>query len=738
MIRGGEYMAADRADYGTALKVWSRTAQEGDPEAQYYVGTIYEKGPDGKPNYELALSWYRKAADKGYSRAAISLGRLYEQGLGIPKDPAEAFKWYAKASGLTESNLSMLMNQEAVGRVRVLEQRLAEKEQEIERLRNALASVQGELEKLRGQLKERSRSADDERLKLQHLEREYQALQARLNKAPEKGSEPAMLKQRAEALKSEIGQGQRQLVDRNEEVSRLQSRIATLEKAATRIQTLEQTVASRESEVQDLRAQLLASNQGITRLDEKVQERLRQMAEDRQKLQGAEQQYQRVKAELEQARSRPDQTAAIARHEEALRRLGQEVQQGQQRLEERDKEIARLQQKLVTLESEADTRSRQLEASAPVDLGFQGPTIEIIDPPLARPRGLQVVKKEVMRVPASAASRKTITGRVLAPAGLRSLKVNGEKVPVDENGIFTAPLPADQPGEEGIPVQILATDIQNKLGTLQFIIKSHGAAPVSPPSQLQDLAAFGKYYALVIGNDHYRRWPPLMNAISDAAAVAKVLQERYGYQVIFLKDANRQQLLKALNEYRKILTEQDNLLVYYAGHGHLETGIDRGYWIPVDADVDDNSNWIPLTTVTDLLQLITAKHVLVVADSCFSGKLTRSALAQLRPGLSEDARLEVLKTLARKRVRTAMTSGGVSPVLDAGGEGHSVFAQAFLGVLEDNTIILEAERFFWAVRTRVLATTKRLNVEQIPTYDPIHMAGHESLGDFIFIPARTM
>jgi hypothetical protein len=114
--------------------------------------------------------------------------------------------------------------------------------------------------------------------------------------------------------------------------------------------------------------------------------------------------------------------------------------------------------------------------------------------------------------------------------------------------------------------------------------------------------------------------------------------------------------------------------------------------------------------------------------------LTRTSLAQLKPGLSEDARIDLLKTLSQKRVRTAMTSGGVKPVLDAGGIGHSVFAEAFLGVLEDNVSVLEAERLFWAVRTRVVSLSQKLNAEQIPTYDPIHMAGHESLGDFIFVP----
>jgi len=303
--------------------------------------------------------------------------------------------------------------------------------------------------------------------------------------------------------------------------------------------------------------------------------------------------------------------------------------------------------------------------------------------------------------------------------------------------VFTATLQALRSGSDEMAVQILAVDMQNKRTALKFMLKARGAMQAGPQAPKQDISGFGRYHALVIGNDHYKHWPQLMNAISDATAIAKVLKEQYGFQVTLMKDASRAQIMKALNQYRKVLTEKDNLLIYYAGHGHLEQGIDRGYWIPVDAEINDNSEWVLLPSVTDMLQLISAKHVMVVADSCFGGKLTRSSLAQLKPGLTDEARLDLLKTLAQKRVRTAMTSGGVKPVLDAGGSGHSIFADAFLGVLEENTTVLEAERLFWAVRTRVVSTSQKLNAEQIPTYDPIHMAGHESLGDFIFVPQSS-
>lgn len=83
-IRGGEYVAYGRANYATALKVWLPLAEGGDPQAQTYVGEIYEKGLGTSPDYAQAATWYRKAADQGYTRAQINLGYLYEKGLGFP------------------------------------------------------------------------------------------------------------------------------------------------------------------------------------------------------------------------------------------------------------------------------------------------------------------------------------------------------------------------------------------------------------------------------------------------------------------------------------------------------------------------------------------------------------------------------------------------------------------------------------------------------------------------------
>lgn len=494
VIRGGEYIAQDRANYQTSLNVWLGPAEGGDTQAQYFVGTLYEKSSAGNPDFKNAATWYRRAAEQGYSRAAIQLGRLYEKGLGVEKNSTEAFNWYRRASGLESSDISTLL-------------------------------------------------PDSE--------------------------------------------------------------------AATESQTSHPT-------------------------------------------------------------------------------------------------------------------------NAPTTSTQEAPIIELLDPLLRKTRGVRI---ELGRFPiiSEVGVQRKIRGRVISSIGLESLNLNSASITIDDNGLFRAQLPQIKNGKDKISVDIVAMDVNNQETTMKLVVVPPHILETPPPAS-NSFKGFGTYHALVIGNDHYQHWPSLENAISDAVAVADILRSRYGFHVRLLKDATRTKILKTLNHYRQSMTPNDNLLIYYAGHGFLEYQIDRGYWIPVDGENKDNSNWIVLQSITDLLQLIPAKHVLIVADSCYSGKLTRTSLGKLRPDLDQDTRLEMLQTFAHARVRTALTSGGVAPVLDIGKGGHSVFANAFLGVLRENEDILETERLFWAVKARVIDAAKALQTDQVPTYSPIEFAGHEALGDFVFTP----
>ena len=129
-------------------------------------------------------------------------------------------------------------------------------------------------------------------------------------------------------------------------------------------------------------------------------------------------------------------------------------------------------------------------------------------------------------------------------------------------------------------------------------------------------AQAGGYYALVIGNNAYQYIQRLKTAEADAKEIDRVLRTQYGFQTRLLLNATRQQIISAINSYRRELSADANLLIYYAGHGVNDSEIDKAYWLPVDALLDDNSNWISADDITSNIKGVPAKHVLIVSDSC--------------------------------------------------------------------------------------------------------------------------
>jgi TPR repeat protein len=246
---------------------------------------------------------------------------------------------------------------------------------------------------------------------------------------------------------------------------------------------------------------------------------------------------------------------------------------------------------------------------------------------------------------------------------------------------------------------------------------------------------FGRYYALIIGNQDYQVLEHLQTPRNDAERAGQLLKEKYGFTVQVVEDANDVAMLRALNDLNKVLQPNDNLLIYYAGHGtRLKTGgTDAGYWLPVNAErPPDDTFWVPNEQITAHLARLPARRVLVVADSCYAGLLSSDPGVNMF-GTENQFSLDYVKYKLPKRTRLLLASGGDQPVLDTGGQGDSVFARAFLDVLGANTGILSTPSLFAQVQARVKTGAARNNFTQVPEFKAIKSAGHE-LGDFFFIP----
>jgi hypothetical protein len=606
-IRGGEYVAFDRANYATALKVWLPLAEQGDQAAQTYVGEIFEKGLGVQPDHATAATWYRRAAERGYSRAALNLGNLYERGLGVPRDPAQALSWYQRAAG-SKAVTFEIAPAAATAEVTQLRAEVGELRRELDAKGKELARVQGELDRARRALDGRRGEVEAEQRRVEQLRHELDDTRRRETSA---GARAA--------------------------------RVAELQRAITE---REAALATKSREADALRASV-ARLEGESRDQRERLERLR----------------------------------------------------------------------------------RQTATSG------DGPVIQILQPELRTMRDGRGVRASV------ASDRPVVVGRVTSEAELVTLTVNDRAEKLLANNVFRTEIALPRPEE---PVRIVAIDRQGRRSVVDFVLarvqqRAPAPAPDGPARvglpRTASPATFGRYHALVIGNNDYKLLRPLKTAVADAREVARVLGADYGFQVRLLVNATRYDILAALNELREKLTEKDNLLIYYAGHGELDDRNQRGHWLPVDAEPNSSANWISNVAITDVLNAMTVQQLLVVADSCYAGTLTRSSLGRLEGGLSESERMRLLSVMAHQRSRMVMTSGGVEPVLDSAGGQHSAFAQAFLDVLRANVGLLPGQELFGHLRLRVASVADRVQMRQVPEYAPIKFAGHES-GDFVFVRAN--
>lgn len=221
----------------------------------------------------------------------------------------------------------------------------------------------------------------------------------------------------------------------------------------------------------------------------------------------------------------------------------------------------------------------------------------------------------------------------------------------------------------------------------------------------------GDRYALLIGINEYKYFTPLETAVSDIEAIEKILKNNYGFQTVTIKnqEATRENIIEAINTLRRKLGENDKLLIYYAGHGHFDRMTDTSYWIPYEAKPDSDAHYIEAkSAITTNLKRISAKQILIVADSCYSGTLSRAGEVKLQSGSAN--RSAYIKNISSRISRVLIASGGNEPVADGGGGGHSVFARAFMdGLMHPKHNIFSSEELFvYDIREKVGGSAMQL------------------------------
>jgi hypothetical protein len=330
-------------------------------------------------------------------------------------------------------------------------------------------------------------------------------------------------------------------------------------------------------------------------------------------------------------------------------------------------------------------------------------------------RGIEIV----------ASAQKTLRGQAVDESGVALVYVNKREAQIDANGNFQAEILL-KPGLNNVVIE--AFDIHNNKATKKVAItrKTQAAERQGPREGIFEIS--GTYYALVIGINSYRHLESLQTAVNDAEEVGRILRDSYGFETTLLinQNATRRTIVSELNRLRQELSSEDKLLIYYAGHGYFDEHAKKAYWLPVDAEKSNDTNWIMAERITSNLKRIPAKHILVVSDSCYSGTLTRAAQVDL---FSTATRVNYINKILNKQARVLIASGGNEPVTDTGGVRHSVFAQAFLRALRevDREVFLAEELFVGYIKEPVAG-----KADQTPQYSLIRNSGHDG-GDFIFM-----
>jgi hypothetical protein len=832
--RGGEYTIGDLSSGTLSLQRWLPLAQNGKPEAQYYVARIYANGRGGVAiDYERAAEWYRRAADQDYTSALQELGYMYEQGLGVQKDPMLALNMQRKAAGLgDELDYAWKITaaeEEGARQVAALSQRLDASNVELETLRSQLQEATDSAFRSRAQLAKSESSLIDLREQLaaamqtpaatrdegqidelkQGLAAKEKELAAALERmgalTAQVGQQQAVLSARmadsqvssmelnelltgerakSKSLEARLAQADQRLMRSQEELTQLRTRYRTdVEQIVAERQDVERAMAkskdegqalltARERELERQQLRVASLEKALSDMTKQAQAKAKSTAtKDAQTV--AENERDRTSIAALQARV-DDQQRQLKQRQDELASLRARAKQDKEAVERemaeqlarRTEELEARQRRLVALTSETDmlrsevgrlNAQREREATGASDEATRArASLRVAQQKLneQRERLDQLQIEKAAETAALAKARDELQRQLATNKQASQMQIafltkdlearqkdveskDGEIARLearleDQSKTFKAMM-AQAPTASGGPLLADASVGSNPANVKMRSVDSRPNPLRASMSTLQEQSA-GSYHALVIGNSLYQLMEPLDTPANDAKAIASLLKQRYGFKVKLMLDATREQIMTALHDETLQLTPQDSLLIYYAGHGDIDESTGRAFWLGVEADRNTRAGWLEADHIRAKIKEMSAKHVLLVADSCFSGAITHPKTTTIGRGLNETR----LRVQWNRRARMVLTSGEVTPVADSAGDAsHSVFARYFIQVLRQNDNIMSGEMLSYELSGRMQAQpvqVGRQGERQTPTYSTLHDANHD-MGDFFFVPA---
>jgi hypothetical protein len=305
----------------------------------------------------------------------------------------------------------------------------------------------------------------------------------------------------------------------------------------------------------------------------------------------------------------------------------------------------------------------------------------------------------------------SIKGIVVDDSGVRSLKINGIETPIKDNGNFVLHFPLAM-GDNFVNIETV--DVNDNIAVKKFVITRKNL-----DGEEYDVAK-AKNYLFVVGVDQYEHWPKLNNAVKDATDVTSVLMTQYGFDfsnVVMLKNeqATRSNIYKSLRSLIEQITPQDNLVIYYSGHGHYDELLNEGYWVPVDGRVGHSGDFLSNSDLLKIIGTINSQHTFLVADACFSGSLF------------SDSKRGYTDNVEKFKSRWGLASGRLEVVSDGSLNSNSPFTATVIEFLKEN----QKDKFAVSELIQYVKVKVSEKANQTPLGNPLKGAGDEG-GEFVF------
>ncbi len=752
-------------NYSEAARWYQKAADQGFSEAKQELGYLYERGFGVEKDALKALNLQRDASGLGedldYAYKIADAKVLAEQLATQLRAVNGALRDSQLELRETQDRLSAARNTarhhelQFVGMLADLEEarRLASNSSspKVDQLEQELVSAKAQLEQSQTTILGLERQRDSARAALAMQLTGGQATQLELR---ELLARTERTEQDAASLGAQLGEAQQRLIHSDEEVRKLQ--IAYREQSDRLVAERAQLLEARSRSDSDATAYLVARETEIaskaariTSLESQVQGMKVQLVESQDTGVG-----DALRREVEALQARYDyDVEALRRNQDSLSKsysaskedLATLYAESRQRLSTKDDELKARKREIEMLAAESAllrARVDQLQAQQSQQAEQSGLKAAKLQAQLSTSRQ-QVISLSISldeeRAEKSALEAKLLKDRM----ELQDQLALDSAASAGEIELLQAEIAAAANTINVQTLRIAVLDGQMQVRALQLgELKDELAVPESAPIEVQDAMTvldmarspqepnLGQFHALLIANEKYTNMEPLTTPVRDANDIEKLLISRYGFSVKVLTNATDDDIMRTLHEYSNTLTQEDNLLIYYAGRGSTPDGPpDRAYWLGVDADPQMRNTWLLAEHVSDKIRQIEAKRILLITDSCFSSRRVQASTMSVGRGLGP----ERFKLLAKFQSRYVLTSGANVPVYDDNGDRtHSLFAKFFMEILRQNNNVLSGEMLSYEMGHRVRERIE--NPERVtPTYSFLQGAGHKA-GDFFFVP----